>query len=67
MKANIKMFCIDFSKSRNKRLYGELKYLKLQYNALDLKHNSDLKRLDEIKTRVKEIESSIWKGSIIKS
>lgn len=67
MKENIKQFCIDSSKTKNKNLYGELRTLRKQYNSLDLTQNSNLKLLDEIKTRVKEIETSLWKGSIIRS
>lgn len=67
MKLNIKLFCIDYSKSKNKSLYGELKLLKQKYNRLNLKQTSDLKLLDEIKTRVKEIETSLSKGSLIRS
>ena len=67
MKDNIKLFCIDFSKSRNKNLYGELKSQRKQYNSLDLKQDSNLKLLDDIKARVKEIETSLWKGSLIHS
>ena len=67
LKNNIKLFCIDYSKTRNKNLYGELKSLKTQYNLLDLKNISDLKLVDEIKTRVKEIETSLLSGSIIRS
>ena len=66
MKEKIKLFCIDYSKSRNKKLYGELKSLKTQYTSLDLKQESHLKLLDEIKTRVKEIETCLLKGSIIR-
>ena len=67
MKENFKTFCIDYSKSKNKHIFGELKSLRKQYNSLDLKHDRDLKLLDEIKARVKEIEKSLWKGSIIRS
>ncbi|MCG8032948.1 MAG: endonuclease/exonuclease/phosphatase family protein, partial [Candidatus Thiodiazotropha taylori] len=67
MKHNIKLFCIDYSKSKNRDLYGELKLLKQKYNRLDLKQTSDLKLLDEIKTRVKEIETSLSRGSLIRS
>ena len=47
MKENLNTFCIDYSKL---------------YNSLDLKHDRDLKLLDEIKARVKEIEKSLWKS-----
>ena len=67
MKATIKRFCIDFSKSKNKKLYGELKSLKTQYNSLNVARESDLKLLDDIKSRVKTIESSLLKGTIIRS
>ena len=67
MKENIKVFSIDYSKSMNKNMFGELKSLRKQYNSLDLKTDRNLKLLDEIKTRVKEIETSLWKGSIIRS
>ena len=67
MKENIKTFCIDFSKSKNRKLYGELKSLKTRYNSLNLNDESNLKQLNEIKTRVKEIETSFIKGSIVRS
>ena len=67
MKENIKQFCIDSSNTKNKNLYGELRTLRKQYNSLDLTQNSNLKLLDEIKARVKEIETSLWKGSVIRS
>ena len=67
MKATIKRFCTDFSKSRHKKLYGELKSLKTQYNSLNVARESDLKLLDDIKSRVKNIESSLLKGSTIRS
>ena len=67
MKDNFKLFSIDYSKSKNTKLYGELKSLRKQYNTLDLREDRNLKLLDEIKTRVKEIETSLWKGSIIRS
>ena len=67
MKNNFKLFSIDYSKSKNKNLYGELKSFRTQYNNLDLTNDRNMKLLDDIKTRVKEIETSIWKGSIIRS
>ena len=67
MKENFKTFCIDYSKSKNKQVFGELKSLRKQYGSLDLKNDRDLKLLDEIKARVKDIEKSLWKGSIIRS
>lgn len=67
MKNKIKSFCIDYSKVRNRRLFGELKSLRHKYNSLNLNQESDLKLLDEIKVQVKEIETSLWKGSIIRS
>ena len=67
MKDNFKLFSIDYSKSLNKNMYGELKSLRKQYNNLDLKQDRDLKLLDDIKARVKDIETSLWKGSIIRS
>ena len=67
MKNNFKLFSIDYSKSKNKNLYGELKSLRTQYNNLNLTNDRNMKLLDDIKTRVKEIETSIWKGSIIRS
>lgn len=41
IKEYIKEYCIDFSTSKNKNLYGELKRLKKQYNCLNLKDMSD--------------------------
>lgn len=67
MKKSIKLFCIDYSKCRNKQLYGELKNLKKQYNSLDLENESDLNVYNEIKTKVKTIEMTLLKGSIIRS
>ena len=67
MKENLNTFCIDYSKSKNKHTFGELKSLRKQYNSLDLKHDRNLKLMNEIKARVKEIEKSLCKGSIIRS
>ena len=39
--------------------------MKTRYNLLDLENISDLKLVGEIKTRVKEIETSLLTGSII--
>ena len=60
MKDNIKLFSIDYSKTKNKNIFCELKSLRKQYNSLDLKTDGNLKLLDQIKTRVKEIETSPW-------
>ena len=67
MKENLNTFCIDHSKSKNKHTFGELKSLRKQYNSLDLKHDRNLKLMNEIKARVKEIEKSLYKNSIIRS
>ena len=67
LKTYIKEFCIDFSKNKNKELYGELKDLKKQYIRLNLKNTSDLKIFNEIKSKVKNIEEKLIKGSIIRS
>ena len=67
IKEYIKEFCIDFSTSKNKNLYGELKRLKKQYNSLNLKDMSDFNTFNEIKSRVKDIEDKLFKGSIIRS
>ena len=66
-KENIKLFCIDFSKCKNKQLYGKLKQLKKQYTSLDLNETSDLVTLNDIKEKVKYIEHQIYSGSIIRS
>ena len=62
MKATIKRFYFDFSKSKNKKLYGELKSLKTQYNSLNVARESDIQLLDDIKSRVKNIESSLYRN-----
>lgn len=67
MKENIRLFCIEFSKGKNKRLFGNLKHLRTQYNSLDLNCNSDINTLNEIKEKVKLIEQQILAGSIIRS
>ena len=67
MKEQIRLFCIDYSKGKNKHLYGELKKLKKQYSALDLNCNSDLNVLNAIKEKVKVIETQLAAGSIIRS
>ena len=67
MKEKIRLFCIDYSKGRNKRLYGDLKELRKQYNSLDLKCSSDVNTLNEIKEKVKRIETQLLSGSIIRS
>ena len=67
MKNQIKTFCIDYSKSKNKEQFGELKKLKKQYSKLDFKSTSDLHIYNDIKLKVKEIENNILKGSMIRS
>ena len=67
MKRKIKLFCIDYSKTKNKRLYGELKCLKKQYSSLDLNKDSDINKLNEIKEKLKLIERQLFSGSIIRS
>ena len=59
MKYQIKIFCIDYSKSKNKEQFGEFKKLKKQYSTLDLESTSDLHIFNDIKLRVKEIEYNI--------
>ena len=44
-----------------------MKSLKTPYDSLNLNDESNLKQLNEIKTRVKEIETSFIKGSIVRS
>ena len=67
MKYQIKIFCIDYSKSKNKEQFGEFKKLKKQYSTLDLESTSDLHTFNAIKLRVKEIEDNILRGSMIRS
>ena len=67
IKEQIKLFCIDYSKSRNRNKFGELKKLKKEFNNLDLCSVSNLHILNEIKTKYKEIETNILKGTIIRS
>ena len=67
IKHQIKLFCIDYSKNKNRKQYGELKNLKRQFNKLNLKSESDLHYYNEIKLKVKEIEKNMLKGSIIRS
>lgn len=63
----IKSFCIDYSKGKNKQLYGELKQLKKQYNSLNLKVESDIHIFNEIKEKIKVIDKHLLSGSIIRS
>ena len=67
MKYQIKIFCIDYSKSKNKEQFGDFKKLKKQYSTLDLESTSDLHIFNDIKLRVKEIEDNILRGSMIRS
>ena len=67
VKNQIKMFCIDYSKSKNKKQFGELKHLKKQYSNLNLQTESDLHTYNDIKLKVKDIENNILKGTIIRS
>ena len=67
IKTQIKLFCIDYSKSKNRKQFGELKHLKKQYSHLNLQSESDLHIYNDIKLKVKEIENNILKGTIIRS
>ena len=64
IKLKIKEFCIDYSKSKNREIYGEYKELRRQYQALN---EGDLKQLEEIKLKLKDIEIELQKGSILRS
>ena len=67
IKTQIKLFCIDYSKSKNKQQFRELKHLKKQYSHLNLQSESDLHTYNDIKLKVKNIENNILKGTIIRS
>ena len=67
IKEQIKLFCIDYSKQKNRKQYGDLKNLKKQFVNLEMKEESDLHKYNEIKLKVKEIENKILKGSVIRS
>ena len=67
IKEQIKLFCIGYSKSRNRNRFGEIKNLKKEFNNLDLCSVSNLHILNEFKTKYKEIETNILKGTIIRS
>ena len=67
IKEQIKLFCIDYSKSRNRNKFGELKKLKKEFNNLDLGSVSNLHILNGIKLKCKDIESNMLKGTIIRS
>ena len=63
IKEQIKLFCIDYSKQKNRKQYGDLKNFKKQFVNLEMKEESDLHKYNEIKLKVKEIENKILKGS----
>ena len=67
IKTQIKLFCIDYSKSKNKQQFRELKHLKKQYSHINLQSESDLHTYNDIKLKVKNIENNILKGTIIRS
>ena len=51
MKTQIKYFCIDYSKQKNKEIYGEYRKLKKAYNNIDLNKNDNLQQQEEIKKK----------------
>ena len=63
IKEQIKLFCIDYSKQKNRKQYGDLKNFKKQFVNLEMKEESDLHKYNEIKLKVKEIKNKILKGS----
>ena len=67
MKVLIKDFCIDYSKQKNKKIYGEYKKLNRDFHKLDLNTNDNLQQREEIKNNIKKIETSLQTGSIIRS
>ena len=67
MKKQIRLFCIDYCKGKNKALYGELKQLRKQFTLINLKNESNLIELDDLKEKVRVIENQLVCGSIIRS
>ncbi|MES9883856.1 MAG: reverse transcriptase domain-containing protein [Sedimenticola sp.] len=67
MKSKIKLFCQDYSKSKNKRLYGELKALVHAYRSTLLKDASNIEKLRELKQKIKTLEDNLYRGSIVRS
>lgn len=67
LKLSIKNFCIDYSKARNKNLYGELKELKSQFSKLNINSESHLHVLHEIKEKISILENKILQGTIVRS
>ena len=61
----IKEFCIDFSKQKNKKIYGEYKRLNRDFHNLNLNKNDNLQQQEEIKNKIKNVEMSLQTGSII--
>ncbi|MES9885145.1 MAG: reverse transcriptase domain-containing protein [Sedimenticola sp.] len=67
MKLKIMQFSQDFSKSKNKAIFGEIKDLKTKYRTLDVNDESYLHTLHEIKDNIRILENKIHRGAIIRS
>ena len=62
LKIQIKEFCIDYSKSKNKKSFDEIKKLVKQY-----KHCIDISEKLYIKDKLNKLQYKLYKGAYIRS